>query len=504
MLRRAARRRPCGRDPRPASRPGWTRGTRPSQRSAGRRRGAGRPLGRPPTGPPGSRVSRSRTRGARPAAARSARGLSAAARPAPSRVAYMPSGPPHAASNAGCMLSRTPSRTSAASVGASTISACSSRCPIRAMASGPSTSTAARRPSSSSSIARSPMTWNPPCTPARVTAVRWLQICSALRYSAPVLSGASVYGDRTAAVCEPSEPSMFRSPPMPGQARDRREDLARVVDRDALLAAVRHEVRQPAGGVGGELEELDQPGPGVDGRRRVLVHGDDAAGGCVLEGAPVEGGPTLRAHLAGGVARGVVGVPLDPAVVAPAREPVEARRGGQRARHHRGVHVDAREVDRRAAGRGVELLAGGRPALGPAQLVPAEAEHGRLGRSGRRAARCTASRASASECTPPAGDRSMRLEGEARSPGRGRARRRSRVRPAHRRGRPPRRRATRGRRRCRPRRSRRPCRRPRAALRRRGRRRSAPRRAGTGSSSQGHTIGQAQPDIACGSGRAPG
>ena len=28
---------------------------------------------------------------------------------------------------------------------------------------------------------RSPMTWNPPCTPARVTAVRWLQICSAVR-----------------------------------------------------------------------------------------------------------------------------------------------------------------------------------------------------------------------------------------------------------------------------------------------------------------------------------
>ena len=109
------------------------------------------------------------------------------------------------------------------------------------------------------------------------------------------------------------------------------------------------------------------------------MHGDDAAGGRVLEGAPVQGGPALGAHRAGGVARGVVGVPLDPAVVAPARQPVEACGVGQRARHHRGVHVDAREVDRRPAGRGVELLAGGRPALGPAQLVPAEAEHAGVG-----------------------------------------------------------------------------------------------------------------------------
>ena len=83
--------------------------------------------------------------------------------------------------------------------------------------------------------------------------------------------------------------------------------------------------------------------------------------------------------------------------------------------------------------------------------------------------------------------------GPARSPGRGRARRRTRGRRGRRRGRPPRRRATRGRRRCRRHRSRPPCRRPPAALRRRGRRRSAPRRAGTGSSSQRHTIGQVSP-----------
>ena len=94
------------RDPPAAA--GVTRGTPPARRSAGRRRGAARRPGRRAQGSTGVTGESEPNASGTPAAARSASGLSAAARPAPSRVAYMPSGPPHAASNAGCMLSRTP------------------------------------------------------------------------------------------------------------------------------------------------------------------------------------------------------------------------------------------------------------------------------------------------------------------------------------------------------------------------------------------------------------
>ena len=52
----------------------------------------------------------------------------AAARLAPSRVTYMPSGPPQRASKAGWTLATTPHRASTAICSALTISRCSTRC----------------------------------------------------------------------------------------------------------------------------------------------------------------------------------------------------------------------------------------------------------------------------------------------------------------------------------------------------------------------------------------
>src|SRR5665648_262218 len=94
-----------------------------------------------------------------PASARSANGFMSAARTAPSRRAYIPSRPPHAASNAGCALTVSPNSRIRASATASTISACSSRCPAARIAVIPSTSPAAWNPSSTSSIARSPVSY---------------------------------------------------------------------------------------------------------------------------------------------------------------------------------------------------------------------------------------------------------------------------------------------------------------------------------------------------------
>ena len=170
------------------------------------------------------------------------------------------------------------------------------------------------------------------------------------------------------------------------------------------------EVRQPARGVRRQLQELDQPGAGVDGRRAVLVHGHDAAGRGVLEGAPVQGGRGARGStVARGVARRVVGVPLDPAVVAPARQPRRARprRATARSTPRRSARRRARgrPAPRRPRRRAPRAWAGG-PRASAARPSRSRAPGPSAGPAPR-AARCTASRASASECTPPAGDRSM-------------------------------------------------------------------------------------------------
>ena len=148
---------------------------------------------------------------------------------------------------------------------------------------------------------------------------------------------------------------------MPGQARDRGEDLARVVDRHAQLA------RGSATRCGSAARRRRRSAPAArpaprgcrstarSARARTRHRGRPRARRARGTGRSAAPGSTD----AGRVARGVVGVPLDPAVVAPARQHGRGpRRSRQGAGDDGGVHVDAREVDRRAARRRVELLRG--------------------------------------------------------------------------------------------------------------------------------------------------
>ena len=148
--------------------------------------------------------------------------------------------------------------------------------------------------------------------------------------------------------------------------------LVRVV---GPLAAVGHHVRQV-----GTRGQPDQPGEVVarrDVRGAHLVHrqhpgrGEPAQRRLLV--AVADGGVEV---VAGRVAHQGVGLALDPAGVVPAVVVGEAQRGRQRARHHRRVDVDPRQVDDAAVRGAVELGAGGRPALGPGGLVPAVAEDG--------------------------------------------------------------------------------------------------------------------------------
>src|SRR4051794_14963576 len=149
-----------------------------------------------------------------PAAASEANGFMRAARSAPRRAAYIPSGPPQAASNAGCTLATNPRSARRAMASASGVSTCSSRCPAARTAAMPARSAARRKPSRTASSPASPMTWKPAWRPAAVQATTWSRICSAVRYTCPWVS-ASMYGARKAAVREPTAPSALRSPARP-------------------------------------------------------------------------------------------------------------------------------------------------------------------------------------------------------------------------------------------------------------------------------------------------
>ncbi len=78
--------------------------------------------------------------------------------------------------------------------------------------------------------------------------------------------------------------------------------------------------------------------------------------------------------VASGGPRGVVGVALDPAVVRPAGQVAQLGCRRQGGRDDGRVDIDAGQVDDPAVRRAVQLVPGGRPALGPAPLVPAVAE----------------------------------------------------------------------------------------------------------------------------------